>query len=236
VDKTVPASAQRRIAAELSTAFSAVPSLEWLKTGIDRRRPGMEHVALHSPIRTVPMLDSGECGKSILIVERNGNTHVQVHKPASDMYQKTFAWIDAYPKAFQKAKESVALLNSPDLLSQPIDVLRDLFCIVSYHVDMDNPPSDDEVKKLLAEMQRFKFQELCALSFSIKRQSTSSGQMNIPVVAVLITPRDKEDPLNKGVPPDEEDPLDELDEWDSDRPFGFPIEFYNGRWSMGWMP
>jgi hypothetical protein len=82
-------------------------------------------------------------------------------------------------------------------------------------------------------MQGFTFQELSALSFSIEQKSTSSGKMNIPMIAICLTPRDKGELADKAKTGDEEDPFDERD---SDKPFAVPIEFYNGRWSMGWMP
>lgn len=186
-DTTLSADNQQRIAADLTTAFSLTTSSEKLKS----------------------MLSEDE-RRNVVFVDENNQKIMQIAKPLSDKYLNAFALMGNHSNAVQKANEFIALLNSTNLLSQPIQVLRDL-----HHLEpsaQGSLPPDHAFQEMATEIQRNTYLGFSALRFSLQRRP-EAGQAEVPVIMLFMI--SKSDPSDTG---------------------GFPIAYYDGRWGAGISP
>jgi hypothetical protein len=179
---------QQRIAADLTTAFSLTIS--------------------SGKIKSMLFTDESE---SVVIVDENNQKSMQIAKPLSDKYLKAFAWMDANTNAVQKAYKFVALLNSPDLLSKPAQMLLNLghFDPLS-GIKENDPPSDTEIRAVIAQdVFPYKYPGICALRFYFA-PIPGNDDAGIPMIFLFVV--DKTDPTK----------IDAV-----------PIGFYKGKWGFG---
>ena len=190
-DTSLSVTNQQRIAADLTTAFSLTTSSDKLESML--------------------LLDELE---SIVVSNKNNHKIMQVAKPLSDKYLKAFAWMDANTNAVQKAHEFVALMNSPDLMSKPAQVLLNLghFEPLSL-IQENNPPSDTEIRAMIAkDFFPYKYFGISALTFYFKPISAIDDE-EIPLIWLFVA--NNTDPTK----------IDAV-----------PIGFYKGKWGFGGFP
>ena len=194
---------RQRIVSDFEMFFSCASSFEKLK--------GREIQAGVFCPSILPLEDHD----GILILDDRGKKSVQINKVFSDKYLQAIALMDAHSEAIQQVKEFVTLMNSPDLLSQPIQVLQDL-CRFEHPPDVneDYSPSDKEIRATIAEMQKRKYIGVSALYFDVGT-STRFRNVKVPQIMVFRGDKNQADPLDFG---------------------GYLLEFYNGKWRQGWLP
>ena len=149
--------------------------------------------------------------EGVVIVDKSNQKSIKIAKPLSDKYLRAFAWMDANSNTVQKAYEFVTLLNSPDLLSKPAQVLLNLehFAPLS-GITEDAPPSEAELRANCAEhIFPYKHLGISALRFYF-RPIPEHDDVVIPQVILFVV--DKTDPTEIG---------------------GVPIGFYKGKWGFG---
>ena len=160
------------------------------------------------PCRTVfsqPELDG------CFILDYNGKKSVLINKAFSDMHLSALGQMDAHLETVQKAKAFVALLNSPDLLSQPIHVLRDLYCFICNNVETDNPLSDNALREVFVKMGKgYQYLGITALSFfpEAPEELGGEGPVSLMFVSSMVA----------------------MDTGDRQHLLGYLIEFRHGRW------
>ena len=197
-DASLSVTDRQRIVSDLTILLSFASSFEKLK-GIEIE-PGVFRPE-------TLFLDERE---SFFILDDGDQKSVRVGKVFSDEYLQLLALMDNHSEAIQKVRELVALLNGDNLLSKPIQVLRDL-----YHWEhSSDTPSDDEVRAVVAEMQQWKYLGVSALAFDITKP-TRSGEVEVPVIFVLMVDKNEKDPSEFG---------------------GYFLEYKDGRWQHKWMP
>jgi len=131
------------------------------------------------------------------ILDCDGKQGVLINKAFSCRYLYFLGLMDAHSEAIQKVKAFTALLNSPDLLSQPADVLRDLYCLISNCVDFDNPLSDDKLRDVFTNIQKRRhYLGITALSFlpEAPAEFISGGNPVFGMFAVSTAAADKGHP------------------------------------------
>ena len=203
-DTNLSVQAQQRMATDLTFLFSFSPSLEELKnkeieTGVFDIR------------NTLPLFSWEQ--NHIFIVATNSTPSVRIGKFVSDKYLKAFAWMDANSNTVQKAREFIATLNSPDLLSKSTQELLNLYHFMPLTgIYENNPPSDTKIRAKIAEGPfLFNYPGFSALNFYFAK--VVEGEAELPLLFLPMV--DKTDPLN----------------W-----IAFPIGFYKEKWGIGNFP
>ena len=198
---------QQRIASDLTLIFSLAPSFEELKS------TAAENGGV-SPKNGIAMFGLSEASEGIFLVDQDNRKSIRVDKVASDRYLKAFTLMNAHSNAVQKSREFVALMNSPDLLSQPIQTLRNLFHIQPLSDIAEEEFTDDWVREFVTEMHNYRYPEIPALNFFLQRLPQVNNA-EVLVTGVYM--------VEKTNPPPE-------------RVYGRPIDFYHGRWGFGRTP
>jgi len=196
---------RQRIASDLNVVFSIATSFDDLKgeeveTGVFQLGDSLMFLS-----------DEEE---NIFVVEKNNKTSIRVNKVVSDKYLQAFAWMDANTNVVQKAREFVAILNKPDLLTQPLQVLLDLGHTVPLSLVEENvPPDDAETRAMVAkDFFPYKYPGVSALNFYRKKVSALDFA-EIPLMYLWAV--DKSDPTG----------MDAV-----------PVGFYKGKWGFGNFP
>jgi len=158
-----------------------------------------------------------EMREGVFLVDYDNQKSVRMTKAASDKYLQALVWVDAHSNTVKKAHEFVALLNSPDLLSKPIQVLKDLgHSKPLSNADENNPPSDAEIRAVFEKhICSGKYPGISVLNFYVK-QVPEIGNAKIPMALLFA--------INKADP----EPPDGID--------AVPIGFYKGKWGFGNFP
>jgi len=190
-DTTLSVTNQQRIAADLTTAFSLTTSSGSLKS----------------------MLFADEYS-SVVISNENCQKSMQVAKPLSDKYLQAFVWMDTHTNAVQKAYEFVTLLNSPDLLSKPAQVLLELGHFEPLSgIHESNPPGDAEIRSVIEkDISKYKYYGISALRIYFKN-IPEIDNVEIPLIYLFA-----------------------VDNQSPSRIDAVPIGFYKGRWGFGDFP
>ena len=83
--------------------------------------------------------------ENVFVVEHDNQNNIRIEKTLSDKFQQAFVWMDAHTNIVKQAHAFVTMLNSTNLLTQPVQVLRELghFKPLS-NLDVNIPP-DNEV-------------------------------------------------------------------------------------------
>jgi len=204
-DTTLSVTNRQRIASDLTTVFSLATSFDELK--------GEEIKTDIFPLGRDLMFMSRE-GDNIFIVATNSTTSVKVNKVVSDKYLKAFTWMDANTNIVQKAHEFVTLLNNPDLLLKPSQVLIDLGHTMPLSLIVENDPANEtKMRNYLTEnVCPYKYPGVSALNFYRKPVSVLDFA-EIPLLFLWVI--DKSDPTEVTA---------------------FPIGFYKGKWGFGNFP
>lgn len=205
-DTNLSSIVKKRVASDLAIVFSLAPSFEELKSG----REVAEGV--FSLNIDMSMFCLSEWNEGISIVDQINAKNIQVNKVVSDKYLQTFALMKVHSNAVQKAHEFVALMNSTNLLSQPIQVLRAL-----RHVELlpeGEDLSDDGVRQFATERQKYKYPAISSRNFFLQRIPQLDDAEVLVACLYMI---DKSDPSPEKV-------------------YGVPIDFYKGRWGFGRSP
>ena len=203
-DTNLSAQIQQRMATDLTFVFTFASSFEELKDS--EVETGVFEIG-----NTLPLFLWEN--KHIFIVATNNTPSVRIDNFVSDKYLKAFAWMDANSNTVQKAREFVATLNSPDLLSKPTQELLSLrhFMPLS-SIYENNPPSDAELRAYMADGPAlFTYPGFSALCFYF--QEIVEVEAEIPLL--LLPMVSKTDPSD----------------WTA-----FPIGFYKGKWGFGNFP
>ena len=201
-DTTLSATNRQRIASDLTTVFSLAVSFDKLKG--EEAESGV--FKMEDPL----MFASGE-DEYILIVERDDQQGIRVSKTLTDKYQQAFALVDSHSNAVQKAHEFVAMLNSTNLLSRPVDeVVQEV-----RHEPLEGAYalSDNAIREIFVELQQLRFPGFSALHFSIQQFPQFDGA-DIPVI----------------------NPFFVIHKTDPSRNIATPIDFYDGKWGFGRSP
>ena len=198
-DSTLSITNRQCIASDLATIFSFASSFKDLE---DR-----EEV-----IKDFLFGDSSDEVNNIFVTGPNDNKLVRVDKVLSDKYLPAFALMKANSNAVQKAYEFVALLNNPNLPSQPIQALRDLYHVAPL-AENAHHPSDTALQNFVTELQQYKMPGFSALRFSVQRLP-EFGDADIPVIECLFM-------FHKS---------------NTGKTLTLPIDFYNGQWGFGRSP
>jgi len=196
-DTSISFTNQQRIASDMTTVFSLVTSFDNSKgdeidTGVFQLMPSASALLL------------AEEGDNLVIIDNNNMKGIRINKILSDKYLHAFTLLDTNTNAVQKAYEFVALMNSTNLVSQPIQVLRNLSHIVPIE-----PLSDDEVRVGVAGMQTYKYPGISVLNFSLQPRIEADG-VEVPVVDLFAAR--KSDVLKN---------------------IAFPILYHDRRWGFG---
>jgi len=203
-DTSLSTTNQQRIASDLTIVFSPVSSFEQSK--------GREvETGVFQPDSSMSMLSSDKKREGIFIIDQGNNKSVRIDKVASDNYLQAFAFLKAHSNAVLKASEFVKLLNSANLLAQPIQVLRDLL----YAELPLTQEADEGVREYITEMQRNKFFGISALNFALKRLPDAGNVEVLVMELFMVDKTDPSDPSNFGT---------------------FLIDFHNGKWGFGRSP
>ena len=203
-DTNLSAQVQQRMAVDLTFIFSFASSCEELKD--NQIEPDVFQTS-----NTLPLFSWEH--NHMFIVATNNITSIRIGKVVSDKYLKTFTWMDANSNTVQKAREFIATLNSPDLLSKPTQTLLNLYHFEPLSgLEENNPPSGAETREnLTAVFFPFNYPGFSALHFYFKE--VPEVNMELPLLFLPM--------VSKSNP----------SEW-----IAFPVGFYKGKWGIGGFP
>ena len=204
-DTNLVATVKQRIATDLTIIFSLSPPFEELKA--KETDQGIFRLADETQF----FWDESE---HIFLVDKDNKKSIRVDKPLSDKYLKAFTWIDANSNTVKKAHEFVAILNSPDLLSKPPQVLLGL-CHVEplSDIEKNNPPSDTEIQAIFAkDFFPLTYLTISAQNFYFKEIPEIGGK-EIPLLLIFAV--GKSDPMKNSI---------------------HFAGFYKGKWGFGRFP
>jgi len=204
-DTNLSMKVRQRIASDLTTALSHVSSFEETKGGEVE-----DGIFCINRIFIFTLSES----EDVLVVDQNNKKSMRVSKVLSDKYLKAFTWVDANSNTVQKAHEFVAMLNSPDLLSKPTQVLLNMGHFEPLSLIQENtPPSDAEIRAMFAkDFYPYKYPKISVLNFYFKEVSEINNAV-LPLLFLFAV--DKTDPSETGA---------------------VPIGFYKGKWGFGSFP
>ena len=195
---------QQRVASDLTVALSHISSFEVTKgreveSGVFRLKRALIFTMSES--------------EDVLVIDQNNQKSIRISKTLSDKYLQAFAWMDTHTNAVQKAHAFVTMLNSTNLLVQPVQVLRNLgHAKPLSDIDENNPPDGEVLEFFRDDIQPNKFPGFSALNFYFK-PIPEIDNMEIPLLLLFR--------FNKSTPSDI---------------FAYPIGFYKGKWGFGNFP
>jgi len=207
VDTNLSSTVKKRITSDLTFVFSSALSFEDATGGEGTK---IEE-GVYRPDQRTTMFPTDKEREGVLMVDRDNEKSVRVEKIASSNYLHAFVLMKTHSNAVKKASEFVALMNSPDLPTKPLQVLRSLF---------QDPPlieaedrSDEELLRFPAVvLQPYQRPGFSALHFSLQKCPELDGAEVLMMYLYMI---EKPNPAPTG------------------KNFGLPIFFYNGRWGFG---
>ena len=204
-DTTLSLTNRQTIASDLSIIFSYATSFDALKgEGVSG---SSETFFLNTP--TPPRLPF-EGRPDIQIFHDANSQHISVGKAVSDAYLEAIALHDNHVDEFQKANAFLALLNNPQLLTQPVSILRGLHHVAPLTPTVD--PPDAAIIAFATETQVFSYPGISLLDFSY---------IDIPQVS--------ETPLLSFN-------LLFVQKTDSSTCMRFPVIYFAEKWGLGWTP
>ena len=204
LDANLSVTNRQRIASDLSLVFSLAPSFEEL------RRGGEIEDGAFKPNDDVAMFSFSEWSKDFLLVDKNNTKNIRITKAGSDRYLRSFALIETHSNAVQKAHAFVTMLNHTNLLTWTIQDLRGLFHANLVSEDL----SDDDIREIITEMQKYNFFDISALNFFLQRVSQID---NAEVLVMGLYMKDKINPSQE-------------------KYRGWSFDFYEGKWGFGRTP
>ena len=195
---------RQRISSDVAVFFPFATSFDRLKG--DEVRAGVFRPS---------MLPLAAERNGMFIFDHDGKKNIQINKVFSDNYLKKFALMDAHSKDIEKVKDFLSLMNTPDLPSKPMPILRDVY---RFWRSSDEPDvstlSDDDVRAIIEERQQWKYLEVNAMCVGVK-EPTRLDDAETLVLFILTTEKTAKAPLDFSLS---------------------LLELNNGMWSRGWLP
>lgn len=219
-DATLSVTNRQRIASDLTLVFFPAPSFEKAMGGggdeVEAATPlpggntaianenGVDYwEGAFKPGRSSML--RGENREGIFLVDYGGQKSVRVTAVVSSNYVNSFVLMETHSNAVQKAHEFIALLNRPDLLAQPLQVLKGLHHLLP----KEEGVGDDIYLGFATDLQNNNVLAFSALNFVV-RQVSQLDNAELPIIGLFTV--DKSDPSFI---------------------VSIPIIFHNGRWGFG---